>query len=51
MGEKIKGWYEDMKRVNVRDGEMVGSEMRRDLDVMEEDEEGVVYFEVMELGE
>ncbi|WP_254109624.1 hypothetical protein [Bacillus pumilus] len=48
IGQKINEWYQHIKRLNVTDAEMLRSEIRRDLDVMEEDEQAVLYFQLME---
>ncbi|WP_186319937.1 RapH N-terminal domain-containing protein, partial [Bacillus pumilus] len=47
IGQKINEWYQHIKRLNVTDAEMLRSEIRRDLDVMEEDEQAVLYFQLM----
>lgn len=48
IGQKINEWYQNIKRLNVTDAEMLRSEIRRDLDIMEEDEQAVLYFQLME---
>ncbi len=51
VGVKMNEWQKDIKRLNVKECEVVREEVRKEMDGMEEDEEGVVYFELMELGD
>ncbi|MCY7589492.1 tetratricopeptide repeat protein [Bacillus safensis] len=48
VGQKINEWYRHIKKFNVTDAEMLRTEIRRELDVMEEDEQAVLYFQLME---
>ncbi|MCM2989997.1 hypothetical protein M3580_12255 [Bacillus safensis] len=47
-GQKINEWYRHIKRLNVTDAEMLRNEVKRELDVMEEDEQAVLYFQLMD---
>ncbi|MGF9792146.1 aspartate phosphatase, partial [Bacillus safensis] len=48
VGQMINEWYRHIKRLNVTDAEMLRNEVRRELDVMEEDEQAVLYFQLMD---
>ncbi|MGN8048012.1 hypothetical protein, partial [Bacillus sp. 22190] len=48
IGQKINEWYRHIKKLNVTDAEMLRSEIREELDMMEEDEQAVLYFQLME---
>ncbi|MGN7389515.1 tetratricopeptide repeat protein [Bacillus safensis] len=45
---KINEWYKHIKRFNVKEAHMLREEVRKDIDVMEEDEQAVLYFQLME---
>ena len=45
---KINEWYKHIKRFNVKDAEILREEIRKEIDVMEEDEQAVLYFQLME---
>ncbi|QHQ82242.1 TSUP family transporter [Bacillus subtilis] len=45
---KINEWYKHIKRFNVKEAQMLREEVRKDIDVMEEDEQAVLYFQLME---
>ena len=45
---KINEWYKHIKRFNVKEAQMLREEIRKDIDVMEEDEQAVLYFQLME---
>ncbi|MGG1863167.1 hypothetical protein ABEP22_05515 [Bacillus safensis] len=45
---KINDWYKHIKRFNVKEAHMLREEVRQDIDVMEEDEQAVLYFQLME---
>lgn len=45
---KINEWYKHIKRFNVKDAERLREEVRKELDVMEEDEQAILYFQLME---
>ncbi|WP_249705468.1 hypothetical protein [Bacillus zhangzhouensis] len=47
-GQKINEWYRHIKKLNVTDAEMLRDEIKRELDVMEEDEQAVLYFQLMD---
>lgn len=47
-GQKINEWYRHIKRLNVTDAEMLRNEIKSELDVMEEDEQVVLYFQLMD---
>lgn len=48
IGQKINEWYRHIKKLNVTDAEMLRSEIREELDMMEEDEQAVLYFQLMD---
>jgi len=48
VGQKINEWYRHIKKLNVTDAEMLRDEIKRELDVMEEDEQAVLYFQLMD---
>ncbi|MGE6632464.1 aspartate phosphatase [Bacillus sp. NPDC077027] len=48
IGQKINEWYRHIKKLNVTDAEMLRSEIRNELDMMEEDEQAVLYFQLMD---
>ncbi|MBG9911248.1 aspartate phosphatase [Bacillus xiamenensis] len=45
---KINEWYKNIKRFNVKEAETLKEEIRKEIDVMEEDEQAVLYFQLME---
>ncbi|TFW45534.1 Rap family tetratricopeptide repeat protein [Bacillus sp. 005/A4HT-01/001] len=45
---KINEWYKHIKRFNVKEAEVLREEIRKEIDVMEEDEQAVLYFQLME---
>lgn len=48
VGQKINEWYRHIKRLNVTDAEILRNEVKNELDLMEEDEQVVLYFQLME---
>ncbi|MBE2979042.1 response regulator aspartate phosphatase, partial [Priestia megaterium] len=48
IGQKINEWYRHIKRLNVTDAEILRNEVKNELDLMEEDEQVVLYFQLME---
>lgn len=45
---KINEWYKQIKRFNVKEAQKLREEVRKEIDVMEEDEQAVLYFQLME---
>ncbi|ETI59000.1 MULTISPECIES: response regulator aspartate phosphatase [Bacillati] len=45
---KINEWYKHIKRFNVKEAEILREEVRKEIDAMEEDEQAVLYFQLME---
>ncbi|WP_186318397.1 RapH N-terminal domain-containing protein, partial [Bacillus pumilus] len=45
---KINEWYKHIKRFNVKESEVLREEVRKEIDAMEEDEQAVLYFQLME---
>ncbi|WP_260984237.1 response regulator aspartate phosphatase [Bacillus pumilus] len=45
---KINEWYKHIKKFNVKESEKLREEIRKEIDVMEEDEQAVLYFQLME---
>ena len=45
---KINEWYKLIKKFNVKDAETLREEIRKEIDLMEEDEQAVLYFQLME---
>ncbi|MBY8833912.1 hypothetical protein K7Z10_20875 [Bacillus licheniformis] len=49
VGMKINAWYNEIQKLNVIEAERLKAEIEQDLDRMEEDQDTLLYYQMMDL--